>query len=674
MFMTQPLHIRLISFLIVCALFFVSANAQENEDLYLDSLRKIAFKKVPDSNSLNSLDKISRHYFYNGQYDSALKYTRLALPIAKLLGNNLKLGKSYSFAGLHFTNLNKYDSGKYYFDKAYEIATQEGDTSLMVSTLNGLAVLYNYQGNYNKSTEYLLQQVKIIESSSNPSFKQFIVQAYGNIGHNLIDEKQFEKGISYIEKALLLKNYSSEDRFRTSMHLDIFFAYLTLKNYENAKIHLDSAFLYNQKLNNIEISMLVLNNAGLYYKAIENHSKAAAYLHQAKEICDDTDNDYMKSEICSNLGSIYLKLKKYEMAESYSKQANTIARKIHKLDIIAESYNTLKEIAEATGNYKTAYSYATLYKNYSDSVTNEKSQKEILNLEARFESEKKEKEIADLKLANADNELAVIKRNRLLLILGITAAAVLSIISLLYRNSRQKHIISEKDKILKDEQIKFLERQQQIVSLQSMINGQETERSRIAKDLHDGLGGLFSTIKMHFSTLAHEKEELRENPVFTKSYELINSASEEVRRIAHNMMPEVLIKLGLLQAIKDLGNSISAGKLLYISVQAYEMDKRLNAPTEIMLFRIIQELLNNIIKHANATEAIIQFNRQDNRLNITVEDNGKGFSPHQTEGSIHAGLSSVESRVEYLNGKFTIDSQKEIGTTIMMSFLLKEES
>ncbi|MBL0305634.1 MAG: hypothetical protein IPQ25_06250 [Chitinophagaceae bacterium] len=153
---------------------------------------------------------------------------------------------------------------------------------------------------------------------------------------------------------------------------------------------------------------------------------------------------------------------------------------------------------------------------------------------------------------------------------------------------------------------------------------------------------------------------------------MVNTASEEVRRVAHNMMPEVLIKLGLVQATQELCNSISAGKLLNVSMQSYGMDKRLNSSTEVMLFRIMQELLNNIIKHSQASEAIIQFNRDGNRLSVTVEDNGRGFNLSETDGKTHAGLSSVESRVSYLNGKLSIDSQQEIGTTVMMDFLINE--
>lgn len=177
---------------------------------------------------------------------------------------------------------------------------------------------------------------------------------------------------------------------------------------------------------------------------------------------------------------------------------------------------------------------------------------------------------------------------------------------------------------------------------------------------------------MMLSTLEHEQEGLKNNPLFAKSYELVNSAAEEVRRIAHNMMPEVLMKMGLVPSIREMCNSISAGKILQCSVQAYGMDKRLASSTEIMLFRIIQELMNNIIKHAHATQAIIQFNREGDRLSITVEDNGRGFPATDSDDPSTAGLTSVQNRVTYLNGNISIDSRQEVGTTVMMDFLIHE--
>ena len=291
-----------------------------------------------------------------------------------------------------------------------------------------------------------------------------------------------------------------------------------------------------------------------------------------------------------------------------------------------------------------------------------------MTLESRFQNSKKEAEIATLKVANTEKELAVIKKNRLLYTGGFIVIALLFILVLLYRNTKHRQTIAAKEKQVQQQQISFLENQQQVISMQSMINGQEAERTRIARDLHDGLGGLFSTVKMYFSTLEHQEKSLQQNDLFLQSFRLVDNAANEVRRIAHNMMPEVLLRMGLSKALKDLCNSINAGKKMEVVLQETGMDKRLDQSVEIMLFRIIQELLNNIMKHAESTNVLVELIRDENRLSVTVEDNGKGFDLTDEDGLSHSGLASVKNRVHYLGGNIEIESGKGIGTSVMMHF------
>ncbi|HZI53021.1 MAG TPA: ATP-binding protein, partial [Chitinophagaceae bacterium] len=154
--------------------------------------------------------------------------------------------------------------------------------------------------------------------------------------------------------------------------------------------------------------------------------------------------------------------------------------------------------------------------------------------------------------------------------------------------------------------------------------------------------------------------------------DLIDNASDELRKVAHSMMPEVLMKVGLVEALQDFCNNISSGKSLHIRLQTFGMEKRLSTSTEVILYRIIQELVNNIMKHAYASEAMIQINREGNRLSLTIEDNGQGFDTREAEDKRTMGIATVKSRVDYLNGKLTIDSRKGIGTTVMIDLLLNE--
>lgn len=656
--------------LLVCLLYQLNTVGQDKKKL--DSLFAIAYKQKPDTSSVKAFQDIQRNFFNAGLYDSAFKYAQQAIALAKKINDTRGLAKAYYSMGLASTNTHKYDSVIKYIGLAKNAALQLNDSFLLANCYNTLSMMYRYQAAYNSSLTYAFQSAAIAERATDSALIKLLPKIYYNIYGALVGENQFEKAVTYGQKALLFKNYPDEQRYRILLYSAVSDAYVSLKQAAAAKPFLDTAVILCKNFENIVIKMLTASSEGFYYDQTGNYNKALTAYHSSYLYADSNNNAYLKAEAADNLAAIYYKIKKYTEATRFAAEANTLALKLNHIKVAASTFNTLKNTAAASGDYKAALEYAEQYKIYADSATNEATQKTTLSLEGKYQSQKKEKEIADLKIINAEKELVAIKRNRLLLIGSISAAAIMLVLTLMYRNSNNKKILALKEQDIQKEQIKFLEGQQQVISLQSMINGQETERSRIAKDLHDGLGGLFSTIKMYFSTLQHEQETLKENALFGKSYELIDTASEEVRRIAHNMMPEVLAKLGLIPAVQDMCSNISAGKLVQVKLQSYGMEQRLNAATEIMLYRIVQELLNNIIKHAKATEAIVQFNRDAQRLMVTVEDNGIGFSLQHADDKKHTGLEIIKSRVHYLQGNISIDSQEKVGTTVMMEFLFNE--
>lgn len=653
-------------------LIVLSINFSYGQSTYLDSLLAIATRSKVDSNSVIALTHLQRYYFERGLYDSTLKYAQLALPITETLNDTKRQARITYNLGMTYTNLVRYDSAKKYLDATQAYWPIIHDTVLQVSSYNALAILSNYQSDYPQAVKYLLESAAIIDQSKTKSIQQLMPQVYSTISSNLIAQKQYEKGIEYSIKALRLKDYPGEPRYRVILHLDVFDAYLQLNQMDLAKAHLDSAVLFNQPLNNRVITNLVSRNEGVYYNYVKDYPQALASYLKSYQLSETLKYASLKSQAANNISGIYLILLKYEEARKYALEANEIGRRLKQFEVVSNSYGALKQIAIADNDFKTAVKYAELNKIYADSATNAATQKETLFLESKYQNQRKENEIAGLTIANTQHELSVVKRNRFLIGGGILSGAALLILGLLFKTSRQRQLLAEREQTIQREQIKFLERQQQVVSLQSMINGQETERTRIAKDLHDGLGGLFSTVKMYFSSLQHDMPELKEKELFQKSYSLVDSASVEIRRIAHSMMPEVLMRLGLVNALKDLCDNISAGKLIKVSLEVHGIQNRFNANTEIMLYRIIQELLNNIMKHANATEVIIQFIKEAERLSVVVEDNGQGFNTQQFDESKSTGLETVKSRVSYLNGKLSIDSEKGIGTTIMMDFLINE--
>jgi signal transduction histidine kinase len=239
-----------------------------------------------------------------------------------------------------------------------------------------------------------------------------------------------------------------------------------------------------------------------------------------------------------------------------------------------------------------------------------------------------------------------------------------------YRNTRHRHRLSRQQDELQQHRISELEKDKQLVAVDSMLKGQEEERSRLAKDLHDGLGGLLSGVKFSLSNM---KDNLIITPdnmaVFERSLDMIDTSIKELRRVAHNMMPEMLTKFGLDEALKEYCNSINATNLLAVKYQSIGMDTRIEKSSEIIIYRIVQELLNNILKHAAATEALVQLLKEEGRFNVIVEDNGKGFDAALLHNK-GAGLTSIQSRVSYLKGQIDIHSEPGKGTLVNMEFKL----
>nr|WP_256259885.1 sensor histidine kinase [Winogradskyella luteola] len=200
-----------------------------------------------------------------------------------------------------------------------------------------------------------------------------------------------------------------------------------------------------------------------------------------------------------------------------------------------------------------------------------------------------------------------------------------------------------------------------------MIEGQEKERQRIANDLHDDLGGLMATVKLHFNALKD-----KDSPeLYEKTNNLIEEAYQKVRSVAHAKNSGVIAKQGLLKAVRHMAEKISASNEIQIDVLDHGLDNRLENSLELTSFRIIQELITNVIKHAEASEATIHLTNHEDSINIMVEDNGKGFNPSQvTKTKKGMGISSIDKRVEHLDGKLTIESEKNKGTTVIIDIPL----
>jgi two-component system, NarL family, sensor kinase len=234
-----------------------------------------------------------------------------------------------------------------------------------------------------------------------------------------------------------------------------------------------------------------------------------------------------------------------------------------------------------------------------------------------------------------------------------------------YLNFRNRIKMTKQKEEIQLQKIYQLEKDKQLVAVDSMLKGQEKERSRIAKDLHDGPGGLLAGTKISFMNL---KEVLHltgeKKNQYDKSLALMDNAIGDLRKIAQNLMPEALIKFGLNEALRDFCDATQLLSTVKITYTQFGEIRILDSTTEVFIYRIVQELVNNAIRHACASSILVQLTYNTDRTGITVEDNGKGFNEKILQNNKGSGMSNINYRVQYLNGTSDIISSPGNGTSI----------
>jgi len=326
----------------------------------------------------------------------------------------------------------------------------------------------------------------------------------------------------------------------------------------------------------------------------------------------------------------------------------------------AKTYEMLSDIYAEQGRYREAWIYHRHAARIQDSLLNvEKSR--AVDAEIRYRTAEKDRMIALKELALARTQSSLRQRN--ILIVAVSAGSMLTIAFLfsLYRSSTHKQRLHA-------ERMQLLVHEKEIGNLKAMMQGEEKERARLARELHDGIMVQLSAIKMRLRTFARQQKNAENEQELIETLRQLDSTTKELRQSAHSLMPDMLLESGLAEAIFYFCKNLQTGAGLRINFQQYGDIPRLQPEYEIALYRIVQELVQNIIKHSFATKGLIQFNYREGMLYITVEDNGRGFDVHTLPAGHGLGLKSIRTRMRALNGIMDISSNGQLGTSINLEF------
>lgn len=635
--------------LLVCLFTFAGfgQNAQ------IDSLIAIAQTSKDDfeiAKANLSLAKIYERIDLNRGKAYALKAFNYKSNDSLLAETNNQLGRFQFFAS-------SLDSASYYFKNTKALFEKINDEKRIAIANISLGAIQLRQGDYNKTIETLTESAAYFEDT-NDSLNA--AKCYSNIATAFAELELYPKAIEYSEKALQVFENLEQVQFKLITLPNLATQYFkngdTLKAIDyNAK----AERLANQ-LNNKRSLSIIYNNLGELYLN-KDSEKAKDYLQKTIALKEELN---LKSGIeiaQSNLGYLYLKDKAFQKAISYFDEASD---KINGKQLVFV-YNNLSEAYKGLGNLSKALEFVERSYQLNDSILNSENQKNLLEVQTKYESEKKEKEILQLKTENLEVNFKR-KKNRNLLIAALVALALtLFVIYMLNKNAKRKRIIMEQNLKIQEQEFNQLLKSQELEGIDAIIDAQEQERSKMAADLHDNLGSKVATLKLYLESY-DEKDDF--SNYYDKLKRLMSETYNEIRNISKNKNFGAEINKGLIPSTQTIAKQISESKKIDIQVNNIDVDMRIENTLEIQIFRIIQELITNIIKHADASEATIQFSQQKDMLTIMVEDNGKGFNLNDTRNGI--GLTNIERRMEQIHGELVIDTSPGNGTTVILNIPL----
>lgn len=643
----------------ICLFIEHSVHSQEYYDR--DSLWQLLREAKPDTNKVQLYIQLGQQY-ENNNPDSALRLYEAALKLSTELNYTRGIISYYTNATYVYNVMSRLDTSLILNLQSVEIARNFGVPERLAACLSNTGASYMNLKRYEKSIEYFLQAIEIYDQLGDLNKRSVI---YRNLASVYLEIGQKERAAEYGEESLTLARQTGNVYSIAGSLVNLANVYASLRKFSRAIALFEEARQIAKSSDNEYVILITSLSLCDVYTASSDFSKVKTHGDEALALAIKLDDRQSIAMAHRALAIYYFNNNQALKAEEYAKKSLEQAIKYNYTEDIGYAYSLLGEISILKKEFKRNTYYSFKSDSIRNVLLNESIAKNIQEMEAKYQSERKEQQINDLKQEAEIKDLSI-RQNRLFnFILIGSLVAVLAIALLARRTLQQKKRILEKENDLNQSRIAELEKEKQLLAGEAVIKGQDEERSRLAKDLHDGLGGLLSGVKSSLTNMKSNVILDADNAlVFERSLDMLNHSIAELRRVAHNMMPEVLVKFGLAEALKSYCAGLTESQLFKIDFQSIGMESRLASNTEIFIYRIVQELLSNTAKHAKATQVLVQLARQNGEVSITVEDDGVGFDTSLIQNTTGAGWANIQSRVEYLKGKLDVQSAFGQGTSV----------
>ena len=568
--------------------------------------------------------------------------------------------KSLNILGKYYGIQSEYDSALYYFYRGQALAADMEDYEVIGDFFNNIGLVNWQTGNYKGAISSMLEALDYYDKTGIDDSRANILN---NLGLIYVDLHNYEKGREYFHEARE-KNERHNDLIGLGASLNnLGFLYLTEERFDSAFHYLNKSIDLNSDLNAYYDLCISYGGKAEAYLAMASYPDALHYFNKSKDLARNNGFKYEETTALQGLARTYLAREDMGRAQTYIREAMEIASDIENLKLAYQGEKILSDIFNASGDYQQALEHYHTYTELKEELINQNKLHQVYNLMLSHSTQQrieeidqlsKEKEIQELEIQR--QELMLSRKNTTIILIVLTFLLIMTGGILFYHRFKYK----QKERL-----------QRTVINLtekksRAAVESELKERERIGRELHDGLGQMLSATRLNISVLQQKAalSEERKKELLGAAINSVDIAFSELRHITQNLAPSVLTDKGFDGALSHLRDQINSSGRIKVQYATYGLNGKLDPLIEHTLYRAIQELLNNAIKHAGASHFNFQIVQGDDEVTLLVEDNGLGFDPNENTVQSGGGLKNIKARIENLNGSIYFDSMKQRGTIV----------
>lgn len=637
---------------------FTNASSQQKE---IDSLKQV----LPNQERLEQvgiLNKLSWHY-KNFDVDSAKLFSNQALAIGLEIDSKDAISQSYNSLASIYQAVGQFDSAIHYHNQSFTTKEELGDTLGMAASYNNLGIAYDEKGDYAVSLQNYFKALAFYEEKSDDPYD--VAMVLGNIGIVYKKQKEYDEVLEYYGRALTIYEEVDSEFGQMVTKGNMSSVMLLTGDYQLAISYATDAMKWYGDQGYTRYVPYMQHNLAIAYDSLKQYDKAETLFNQSVQGHIETDNKYELASSLIGLAGIQRKKRSFKIGSDNALKGLNLAQEIGAKEFVSRAEFELAQNLAMLGNYKGAFDHLLAYGSMKDSLFEEDKTKQIFDLKTKYDTERKEQQIL-LQNAQLSEQETQLQLNRILLIASIVTMILIVSLALLNRNR-----LSKKQQIeLQQERLNSQE-----ASLKAALSSQEKERARYARDLHDGFGQMISILNMNIKNLEGNPKPNERQTVFDESEKVINDMYDELKSICFDLMPQTLVKNGLTAALDEFAGRINKSGKVFVETNYFGLEDRLDEVKEISLYRISQEWINNILKYSSAEKITLQVIKDDDEINLILEDDGQGFDKNLLMKGSGNGWKNIHTRAKLVKGEVELDTNPATkGSTLVVKIDLTNKT